>query len=670
MSDTLENQRIEEAFNFLVSQFPSRYNVRGTVYLQALLRALAEGDGFIASQVEAVRDNLLVITASSNHLDRLASQYGVIRGQGAGVQDADFKKLIPVLGMSPKQITHTLQKIIDTIYGPFASHANVTASAPAPYHLNPGSELRLRVDDEEIIIPFQEFNAANLQAATANEIATAISGITRGRVIGSVVTNTRTGEEFVNIRTSTIGSQGFIQVLGGDAQGALRFPQVRNTRQDIATWDIARHLGSSEMTYTATSGISPGLKMANVKVGDIVTIRRDAGFDPANCGSFTVTYVAEDSFRISNGAGIPESSITQQNIDDFVFYRPDLGNILLASRPATVLETGNREITVLLPVTSPIVKRGMFGAHHFHQGLSVLVGATEETAILASANNFSDSGALHVIASRHHNKSTALSVNQNRVTLVSAEGWPESGAVYCPTTQQFYYYSGKDDNDLLGVTPTPPPTITGSTLKYSERFMFTGRDGTTLTGVYPDPRVALGLEVADAGAELIEGYAGSFLYDPEAQFIAAQEDTRLEEIVKQGSSRTVVNVENCSQFPESGHFVLEFGSEEQEGPIRFLGKVGSGALIIDPGYVFDRDHLAGSKLRLVRKVGPYSPRSTGEDLAVYLTSTSTARDLVAQYLRDIIAAGIVIKFNVSVPEQKWALLPQLYSSDPLSDSLV
>jgi hypothetical protein len=277
---------------------------------------------------------------------------------------------------------------------------------------------------------------------------------------------------------------------------------------------------------------------------------------------------------------------------------------------------------------------------------------------------------LHVIWSRHHNKSTVLSFTENRIRLLSAEGWPESGAAYCPTTQQFYYYSGKDDDELLGVTPPPPAEITGSSIKYSERFMFTGRNGATLTGVYPDPRQAIGLEVADAGAVLIDGYPGSFLYDPEAQFIAAQDVTRLEEIIKQGSSRTVVNIEDCSSFPESGYFVLEFGSEEQEGPIRFLGKVGSGALIIDPGHVFDRDHLVGAKLRLVRQVGPYFPRSSGEDLAIYLTSTSTARDLVAQYLRDIIAAGIVIKFNISVPEQKWSLLPQLYSTDPLSDSLV
>lgn len=667
---TIEQKRIDEAFAFLVSQFPSRYNVQNTVYLQGLLKALAQGDGFIASQVEAVRDNLLVITASAPHLDRLASQYGVVRGQGTGVQDADFKKLIPVLGMSPKQISHILQKVIDTIYGPFASHANVTCSAPAPYKINEGAALRLRVDDKETSVFFYDADFNDLSNATAQEIATVISNSTRGQVIGSVVLNTRTGEEYVNLRTATIGSQGFIQVIGGDAQSALRFPQVRPTRQAIATWGISRYEGSSEIYFQTLSGVSPGLKMAGVRVGDIVTIRQDSGFNEANCGSFTVTYVDEDSFRVKNGNGIPETSVSQNNVDDFVFYRPDMGNILLSARPATVLETGNRELTVLLPVTSPIVKRFLKGGHHFHQGLSVLVSATKDTATLASGADFDDTGAFHVINSRHRNKSTVLSISTGKITLVNAEGWPETGSFYCPSNQTFYYYSGKDDNDILNIAPTPSAELVGAPVKYSERFSYTGKNGATLTGVYPNPQTAVGMEVADAGANTFEGYEGSYLYDPEAKFIAAENSTFLGELVKQGSSRTVVTVEDCSSFPESGYFVLDFGMGEQEGPIAYLGKVSSGALIIDPGHVFQRDHLAGTRLRLVRQVGPYFPRPTGDDLAVYITSTSPARDLVIEYIKDIVAAGIVIKFNISVPEQKWAVLPQLYSTDPMSKTLV
>lgn len=665
-----EQQRIQEALDFLISQFPSYYNTENSTYLRAILLALATGDGYIASQVEAVRDNLLVVTASGRHLDRLASLYGVVRGQGAGIQDFDFKRLVPLLGMSPKQIAHVLQGVIDTIYGPYTSHANVSCAAPAPYYINPETSLRIRVDGEVIDVFFHSSDAVDLTRATAQEIATAISDRTKGRVIGSVIFNTRTGEEYVNIRTATVGSQGFIQVVGGDVQAAMRFPETRPTRQEVATWSVERYLGTDEMVYTVLEGNGPGIKSAGVKTGDYVTIRQDSGFELANCGSFIVTFVGEDYFRCRNALGVAEPTIIQNNDDDFVFYRPDLGNILLAARAATVLETGIRELTVLLPVTSPIVKRTLIGGHHFHNGLAVVTDATADTVTISAAQDFSDTGAIHVITSRPYNRNTCSSVATGEIRLVDSEGFPEYGAVYSPTERTFYYYSGKVGNTLTGVSPNPPASLADSPLKYVERYRYDGKEGSVLTGVYPDPRNIKGLEVAEAGAVYIEGFPGSYLYDPEAPFIAAKEITFLKEKISQGSSRTVISIEDVSAFPETGYFVLQNATGDQEGPIKYLGKVGTGALIIDPSHVFDRDHLEGIGLRLVRQIGPYNPRPNGQDYPVYMTSTSPARDLLAEYLRDIIAAGITIKFIISVPEQKWVVRPQLYASDPLATELV
>jgi hypothetical protein len=380
----------------------------------------------------------------------------------------------------------------------------------------------VRVDNEDINIFFKNADFVNPSQATALEIATAISERTSGRVVGSVVLNTQTGEEFVNVRTSTVGSQGFIQVLGGDVQSALRFPEIRNTRQDIATWTVERFQGTDEMVYTATAGISPGCQSGGVNRGDIVTIRLDSGFDPANTGSFEVTFVSDDQFRVRNGRGVPQEGIQQVNPDDFVFYRPDLGNILLAARPATVLETGNRELTVLLPVTSPIVKRKLAGGHHFHGGVAVITDATANTATLSTMSDFPTEGALHVISSRPHPSGTISSVSQDGdgdplVRMVDAEGWPDRGSFYSPTQQTFYYYNGKQGRNLLKVEPAPPAELGGTPVKYTERYKYSGIQGNVLQNVYPDPTKAIGLEVGEAGAELNgEFYQGSFLFDPNA----------------------------------------------------------------------------------------------------------------------------------------------------------
>jgi hypothetical protein len=128
-------------------------------------------------------------------------------------------------------------------------------------------------------------------------------------------------------------------------------------------------------------------------------------------------------------------------------------------------------------------------------------------------------------------------------------------------------------------------------------------------------------------------------------------------------------VEDVSGFSESGHLVLQFSTKEQEGPIRYLGKVGDQALIVDPGHVFSRDHLKGTSVREVRKIGANIPRANGSDYSIYLTGTSQARSLVAHYIADIVAAGITLKFVIEVPPQKWPVVPLLHSTDPLAPEL-
>jgi hypothetical protein len=56
--------------------------------------------------------------------------------------------------------------------------------------------------------------------------------------------------------------------------------------------------------------------------------------------------------------------------DDMCFFASNPANILLAQRPAAVLETQPLQVTILIPVTSPIVKRTLKGSHHFHNGLA------------------------------------------------------------------------------------------------------------------------------------------------------------------------------------------------------------------------------------------------------------------------------------------------------------
>lgn len=667
---TLEDHKANDAFERLASKFPKRYKVKTSKYHKGFLKALSTGDGFIDYTVDAVRDNSLVVRARGKYLDRLGGLYGVIRGQATGVQDDDFQKLIPLVGLNYKQITTILNKIIDVIYGPFASHANITCSLPGPYNLQNGWEIKFLVDGSTQVIKFQNDDFQNINSATASEVSNAITQKSDGKIIGQVLTNVRTGEEYVNIRTATVGSQGFIQVLGGEAQAVMRFPLIRETIMNYATWDVARVGGTDEMEYTVTAGVSPAMRNAGVVKGDIVTIRPDSGFDPANCGSFVITYSDNNLFRVKNQNGIPESGITNLNVDDFVFFKNKTANILLSSRPATVLETAPRELTVILPVTSPLVKRSLKGSHHLHGGITNVIGTTSNTVDLGSSNGFPISGSIMPTGTRNTSSGIVSSKTSNSITLISTEGFPTSGSIWCQTSDDFYYYSGISGNALQNVTPTPPNLIIGSECKYLEKYLYTGTTGNTLTGVFPNPTSLLNKEIVNNSSEIIDGYPGSFMYDVSAQFIGAFAETSISETISQGSARTVITVNDNTDFPDSGFIVFRFGEDKQEGPVRYQAKTGTNGIIIDPGHVFENTHLSGSSIRLIRKIGSYQPRIDGSDLPIYLTSTSPARDLVAQYLRDVTASGISIRFDIRMPDYKWELLPNLYTTAPLDTELV
>lgn len=666
-----ELQRQQEALNLLLSKFPKRYQASETQYLRALLAGLSVGDGFIASQVESIRDNLFAVTASGRFLDRVAGTYGVVRGQGAGILDVDFRKIVPIMGASPKQISSTLLQIIDIIYGPYASHANTTATSPAPYALASGQSLKIKIDTTEVDVVFGPEDAANLAAATAEEVAIAISQKTQGKAIGSVLTDARTGNQFVNIRVATIGSQGFVQVIGGDAQAKLRFPEIKPVSMTIATYSVSNYLGTDEMVYTVTAGSSPDFIVAGVQKGDFVNIREDSGFDFSNTGTFEVTFAGSGFFRVKNGQGVVEAGITLAHLDDFTFFKPNLANVLLSSRPAALIETSPRELTVILPVTSPVVKRTLFGGHHFHQGITGVTATTINSITIGSTNGFATSGAVTPTLSRKIARGVVSTVGATTVTLIDGANWPTKGSFYAANTQTFYYFSGRTGNQLTGVTPAPPVSLSSAPIIYAERYSYSGISGSILTGVYPDPTGLTGFEVSATGALSNTNFPGSFMYDPEATYIASKEGSFITETIRQGSVKTLLQIDNVAAWPDSGHFVLERGTSKEESvPIRYLAKIGTKALIIDPSHVFEKDHLSGVSIRLVRQLGTYIPRNDGSDYAVYTTSTSPARDLLMDYLKQIAASGVRLKFVIRVPDQKWAVLPNLYTTDPLGTTIV
>ena len=161
-------------------------------------------------------------------------------------------------------------------------------------------------------------------------------------------------------------------------------------------------------------------------------------------------------------------------------------------------------------------------------------------------------------------------------------------------------------------------------------------------------------------------WAGSFLFDPngtQGSFTISGQRAVLTSNINQGDVLTSINVDDNSNFEvESGQLIFGFGTNAQEVPVGFRGVPNSNTILIDPSHTFVNDHPAGTVVNVLRASTAYVPQNTGQDLAVYLTSPSGAREIVEDILRTLAAAGIIINFAVLAPDYIY-LLDNPYLSD-------
>lgn len=167
-------------------------------------------------------------------------------------------------------------------------------------------------------------------------------------------------------------------------------------------------------------------------------------------------------------------------------------------------------------------------------------------------------------------------------------------------------------------------------------------------------------------------WQGSFIFSPNGQtnaFTITKQKCSLQQIVAKGNIYTSVAVDNNTSFSNpTGELIFGFGTDQQEGPVKYRGIPNQNTILIDPGYVFKFDHSIGSNINVISEKQPYTPSKTGKDLAVYLTSPSGAREVVQAILLSLAAAGVIVKFKVLAPTYRY-IIDNPYISDDDSPSV-
>lgn len=152
------------------------------------------------------------------------------------------------------------------------------------------------------------------------------------------------------------------------------------------------------------------------------------------------------------------------------------------------------------------------------------------------------------------------------------------------------------------------------------------------------------------------GFPGPYIWDLNAPFTLAADTTFVTDQIIAGKTYKLLQV-NTNNIPDGpGYVVIDYGQNNQEGPIKYLYKAAENILAMDPSYTFQQYHNAGASLVTVSKLGPHMPDGAGNEYPPYATNPPDARILLQDLITSVASAGIFIDFIIRYPNQLYGTL--------------
>lgn len=201
---------------------PKALNPEFNRVMYALIYAIALSDDDVEAAIAEAKDQLFVRTATGRNLEKLANSLGVAKPQSLGLTDKEFQELIPNLSLKPKTIRKAFYDTADVFWGPLYSRANVQSGNFSPYNINVGDSLFVSINNGELQqIKVLNGNIATPGFATAEEMVEIFKRI-KGAT-PEVITESLTGNKYVNIRTNTPGPTGSVEIYSSAIATAMDF---------------------------------------------------------------------------------------------------------------------------------------------------------------------------------------------------------------------------------------------------------------------------------------------------------------------------------------------------------------------------------------------------------------------------------------------------------------
>ena len=338
--------------------------------VDSVLFALASGSSsYLVNTISQVNDQLYFVSAGGQFLDERAAEYEITRPPEVGIGDEEFRK-IAIEIKNRKAVRDLINQLLNIMYGDQLTKASSPSSTFEPYALQDQDTLILSFDDQDpLIILFQASEFGSIAAATAQEVADAITQSLRSiGHTGTAVSQNDGQGNYVRIYSDTIGPASSIQVLGGRAQNALKFATPVGAGGNMSTqWTVSQQPGGF-MRFTWIGGANPGL--GKLDIGYYVNIYGGGFSSSANVGSYTITNFLGGAqnvayFEVYNPLGTP-GIVTQGTDSAMLFYNPQKIKVYSQKSYAAQFQVSSRLVQVFMPAVTKVVRRSRQGSAHLH----------------------------------------------------------------------------------------------------------------------------------------------------------------------------------------------------------------------------------------------------------------------------------------------------------------
>jgi len=149
---------------------------------------------------------------------------------------------------------------------------------------------------------------------------------------------------------------------------------------------------------------------------------------------------------------------------------------------------------------------------------------------------------------------------------------------------------------------------------------------------------------------------GPYVWQLNAPFtLSADTSTTTTDIVAGKTYKLLVLGSN--NIPDGpGYIVIDYGQNNQEGPIKYLYKAADNIIALDTSYAFQQFHSPGADVVAVSKLGPHIPTGDGNEYPPYVTNPPDARKLLQDLIVSVASAGIFIDFIIRFPTQLYGTI--------------